>query len=477
MSVRRSIIKALAGQYSIMVINLATTLVMARLLSPAEFGIAAIALAVIYIAEAFREVGGGTFLVRERELSPEKVRSTFTVSVLATIAVVAVLLCLADPLAAFFAVPGLALYLKVVCLGFCLGPVTYPLMALMNRQLEFGNVAAINLAATLVRVVFSIGLAWLGFSAMSLAWAEVAAAGTTAALSLAMRGDISLFRPTLEHARAVIGFGAYSSLTGIFSRFNEALPMLFFGKLFGAEASALSQRALLLCLLPQRVVMSAIGAVALPVLSQQARDGGDLKASYLRALSTISAVEWPAVLVLAVLAEPIVLLLLGPSWLEVAPLVQILGPAAIFALPIGLQYPVLVAVGGIQDMPRLLVAQSAVMGTALALTAPYGLHAAAMSMFLALPINSLLSLKAVRRRIAFGWLELASMLLGSALATALAVAGPLLIGWYYDPGLSVFSTLAAIAAATLGWAIGLYITRHPLRDEIGRTRALIAQRA
>src|SRR5438128_2216734 len=117
---RRAIVWASAGQYLVIAFNFAGLLVMARLLAPAEYGVAVLGGAILAGAEAIREVAGGSFLVRERELTPEKVRSMTTMSALVTVVVAAVLMLAAEPLAGFFGLAQLAQYLRVSVLGYLL---------------------------------------------------------------------------------------------------------------------------------------------------------------------------------------------------------------------------------------------------------------------------------------------------------------------------------------------------------------------
>jgi hypothetical protein len=105
-------------------------------------------------------------------------------------------------------------------------------------------------------------------------------------------------------------------------------------------------------------VFGPLLAIALPEFSRQVRDGRDLKASYLNTLSLVTAVHWPAMIMLALLAEPVVVSVMGHQWMDVVPLVRIYCPALTLAVPIGLQYAVLSAAGGIHLLPRLLATQT-----------------------------------------------------------------------------------------------------------------------
>lgn len=461
-SIRRSIAWATIGQYGSLAVSFAAMLVMARMLTPAEFGIVALGTAILGIAEAVRELAGGGFIITERELTAEKIRTTTTINLLVTLAVVALLLALAPPLAAFFDAPDLAPYLSVATLGYALGPVVYPQQALLGRDMSFDKLAIVSVLFSIAGAAVSIALARLGFSSLSLAWGAVAASSVATVTCFAIRRDASIFRPALSQWRAVVRFGAYSCTSAILGRVGEALPMLIFGKLLDPARTALMHRAATLCLFPDKLILAVAGQVALPELSRQARQGTDLKATYLKALVLVSGVQWPFMALLAILAPQIVALLLGSQWTETVPLVRIIAPAIMFSLPISLQYSALVASGGVHLLPRLLAAQLTVTALALSATAPYGLEAAAWSMLVAVPLNALLSLAAVRSRIAYRWTELMTALAPSMFAALASAAGPLALALYSPSPMPWTFAAAAVGLGGAGWMLGLLAGRHAL---------------
>jgi O-antigen/teichoic acid export membrane protein len=475
-SLRRAVVWASVGQYLNIAISFSATLILARLLTPAEFGVSALGGAVLGIAEAVRELAGGTFLIREGDLTHGKIRSTTTVNFLVTVVVATMLSILAEPLARVFEMPALESYLRIAVIGFIFGTLLYPQQALLSREMAFNRLALINCAATFAGAVVSVILAIAGFKANSFAWGGVASSGAGTLIYLTVIRNFSIYKPSLSDWRSVVGFGAYSSATAILGRVAEAIPLLIFGKLLTASELAIGQRAVLLCLFPERLLLAAVGTVALPELSRQSREGRDLKAAYLKALSVISAVYWPFMIMLAVFAQPVVQLVLGRQWLDVVPLVQILGPALMLAVPITLQFSILVAADAVRTLPRLLALQTITTATALLLTVEDGLHAAALSMLVAMPLNAAMSIGAVRRAIAVRWAEIAAVILRSGAVTVAACIAPLMLALAFrdDVPLVVLAASGLLAAA--GWCLGLFLTAHLLWREIVQVTAALARR-
>jgi O-antigen/teichoic acid export membrane protein len=382
------------------------------------------------------------------------------------------------PLTVFFGRAELEPYMLVAALGFLGGPVSYQIAGLMSRSLAFGRIALITTVASAINAGVGIGLALLGWGYMSLAWAGAISALAAMGLYLHFWRDWSIFRPRLREWRSVVGFGVHDSAFGIISQIGEAVPYLIIGRALDAGALGLFQRAVLLALFPERVILAGVSAVALPAFSQQVREGQAPKASYLKALGLITAAQWPALVTLILLAEPIVRVLLGPQWQGVVAVLQILAGALLFSFPIALHYPTLVALGAIRIVPVTILAQALVAIGVLAFAAPSGLEAAALSTFAIVPFCSLLSLAVIRHFLKFGWLELAASTARSAVATLTCAAGPAAVaaatGW--QEALSIPLAIVAGVLAGVGWIAGLWLTGHPLLQEMMQIGAKLRHR-
>ena len=181
--------------------------------------------------------------------------------------------------------------------------------------------------------------------------------------------------------------GTWGSATAVLYRSSESLFWLILGKILDTHAVGLCQRAVLLAQFPERVILAGVGAVALPAFSDHARQGRALKEAYLSALEHVTAVQWPALILLAIMAGPIVSLLFGSQWLDVIPLVQVFALTQMLNFPTALNYPVQVAVGAIRHTAPLALAQTVISLVVLTYAARYGIRAVALSTFLTVPFN------------------------------------------------------------------------------------------
>ena len=470
MAVRRAFVWASLGQYLVISINLANTIVMARLVKPSDFGAAAIGTAIFAIAEAIRSLSGTTYLIQHRDLQSHTVRTSFTLNLVITCLLAALIVLSANRLALLLQAPALAEYLRVAALGYLTGPFVYPIWALLSRNMTFGVVAFVLATMALVNAVTSIALAQRGFGSLSFAWASAASTVAAVVIYHASWRDWSIFRPSFRDWRRIVAFGMSDGTAATITQVAESLPYLILGRLLGTDAMGLGQRAALLCLFPERVILSGVRAVALPAFSRTVHEGKDVRSEYLRAIELISAVQWPALILLFVLADPIVAVLLGPQWHNAIPIVEILAISLLFSFPLVLHYPVLVAVGAIRFIPPVLAGQAIFSIALLSFAATRGLQTAALSMLLIVPINSLISLGLVRRFIRFSWISFGSAVKKSAGCALASAAGPIAVGigdgW--PNHVSIGMGIAALALSGIGWLFGLWLTRHPLLGEIRR---------
>lgn len=468
--IRRAFVLASLGRYMMMVVNLAATLIMARLLAPADYGVAVLGGSALALAEAIRAVGGGAYLVQQKDLTPEQIRTNFTISLIATAVLVAAVLTLVRPLTEFFGRPELKPYLQVAVLGFVAGPITYQISALMSRSLDFGRMALVTTACAVINAGTGIFLALQGWGYMSLAWGTAVSALAAMVFYLNFWRDWSIFRPRLSEWRDVIRFGVHDSAFGMLSQIAEAAPYLIVGRVLDASSVGLLQRALLLALFPERVILAGVGAVALPAFSRLVREGNRPKAAYLNVLGLITAAQWPALVTLILLAEPVVYVLLGSQWQDAVPLLRIFAGTLLFSFPMALHYPTLVAIGRIRIVPITLLAPTAAMIGILAFAAPLGSEAVALSAFAIVPFSGLLSLAVVRHFLKFSWLELVAVLTRSAVITMACALCPLAAvmatGWHEKMSIPLAMVVGVLAI--VGWTGGMWVVHHPLLQEIAQ---------
>ena len=465
--IRKALLYTSLERYSNLAVNFLVVAAVSRLLSPAEIGVSAFGVAVWVSVEVLRDIPS-SYLVQQKDLSREDIRTAFTVMALISLAAVFVLIGSSAAIARLYDDPRLAAYLQVFALALLPGSFERPIMALFRRDMAFGPFAAVNVVTVLTNAAVTISLAFLGFGYMSFAWAALASSLACAALAIYFRPDFGVFRPHLAHWRRALRFGGTTAACSGLLQAVDMVPYIVLSRAFAFDAVGFYNRALLVSQSPNKLVLSGLSPVILPALASHARDGHDLKPPFLLAVSHISAVHWPAYLLLTLLAHPAVAILIGPQWFSIVPLVQIVALAMLASFASILIYPALMAVAALRHLLLwhlfAMPACIAISGTA----ALFGPAVLAASLLVTVPLQNAVGLYFVRRHAAFTWREFAGATGKSAviaLAT-IAVPGAYIASHGFTFAIPIATAIALGFGGVLGWGTGVWLTRHPLRDEM-----------
>jgi O-antigen/teichoic acid export membrane protein len=345
-----------------------------------------------------------------------------------------------------------------------------PILGLLQREMAFGKVAIITTFQVSVGAVVTIACAAVGLSSMSFAWGWFASAAAGTATALYLWPDHSIFRLIAGGWRSVLIFGGYYGANQMLARFYESVPSLVLGRTSSMDAVGLYNRALTICQLPDKVFLSGVVAVAVPAFSAMTRDNSSLKGPYLRGLSYITALQWPALSTLAILAYPIVSVVLGSQWKESATLIPIIAMALLFSFTFELNFPVLIAIGAMRDLFIRAVIVWPVSAVILSVGAYFGLKPMAFSLLFVIPFQAYVAILAVRKHIEMSWREIFLPLRKSLIVTMFTATGPLAVvavaGFRFE--LSMMEGLIGGLLAGLCWGIALWLTKHPFWEELHR---------
>jgi O-antigen/teichoic acid export membrane protein len=469
MSVHRSIFFSAVERYVSLLLFFVSTAVLSRLLTPKEFGVYAVINAVTaVIAISFQEFGGANYLIQKATLSERNIRTAFTITFCFSILTGAVLYFFAGVLGWLFSQEGVRLGIAIAVLNFAITPFSTTIIALLRRTLEFGTIAGGNLAGNVVNVVVSIALAALGYSFLAPIWGMIAGSAVQAGYLVAGRKDLRIFLPSLTGYRDVVRFGLYSSGVVLINVFYNSAPQLFLARLLDFAAVGLYSRAVSVTQVFDKLVIQVISPVIMPAIVAQTKSGGDLRRIYLDAISLLTVVHWPFLIFVAVMAQPIIWIWLGPSWLDIVPLIRILCTASLSLSAACLTYPVLVATGSVRDAlisslislpPSLLLILAA---------AFFGVEAVAASALLTLPFQAAVAIYFVGRRLNLKPSDLFRAMFKSGIVTVccgleVAVCAVLVNCDLLGP---VSGLLLACVLATGGWILALIAVEHPLLPKL-----------
>lgn len=468
-SFRRSLALTFASSTGATAVQFAVSLVIARLLTPAEIGIYSIAVVLVNIAHVFRDFGVSTYLQREAELTPAKVRSAIGVAYAIAWPIAAALFFGSGRAAGYFGYAEIQPVMQILAATFLLIPFSSVALALLLREFDARGVAVATLWGTVAYTVTSLSLALAGFGAASLAWANFANVAATGVCYLLMRPLHMSYRPSLVEMREVVRFGTGALFANLVRAINDALPDVLLGKLGTARQVGLVSRANSTVHLFLYIAGSAMTFGSQTYLARAHHAREPLEPILYRAAALVTAIGWPMLAVTAVAADEVIVGLYGKAWLEAAPAVVPL--ALMTAIELVFYYKVAAfnAIGRpyLASVPLLVTALARV---ALAVALFEGsIVSFSWALMLATLITAPVWLVLQHRYLGCGPVSLIRHLAPSAL---LAIVAGLLAraGLAMADAASVTSPILRImilaGPVALGWLGLLRILRHPVYAEL-----------
>lgn len=471
MDPRRQVLTALRWTASVKLVgqvaSWAMTLIVIRMLAPADYGLMAMAAVLpsfLYLANDF---GLDVVLVQRLEQSETMRRQVFGLVILVNLAFL-ILLFLAAPLVAnFFAEPRLTPLSRVLAIQFAFFIFDTLPRAKLERALEFKRLSLVSLAATLVGGLSSFVLAALAFGVWALAYGQlVTVAVTTVGLNLS---TWSLCRPSLS-LKGVwphLSFGGLVTANRLAWAVFEGADKVIGGKFLGQEIFGFYAVALHIATLPITKTAGVLSAVALPAFSQVQTQAAEVRAYFLKAVRISSVVAFPIFLGMASIAPDLVDLLLGQKWHPTAPLIQILALVMPVRMISMLLPPVLWGVGRPGVSATNLVIAALTMSAALVVGAHWGAVGIASAWLLAFPPILCISLYRARSAIGVSLGEFLSAMRWPAIASAIMFAVVIGIDKHVDSTYRAFVLPALIIAGVITYVLVLFtFDRGKVRETV-----------
>lgn len=310
-------------------IQVLSTIVLARLLTPADFGTVAMVTAIFAFANLFRELGLSTAAIQRATVTHAQHSNLFWLNV-ATGAVLSLLVAASSPLiAGFYRRPELLPIALALSPTFLLSSLGTQHGARLVRDMQFGRKAVASVVGALTTFLTAALLAQAGFAYWALVMGTLLGTSITTGLLVLL----SPFRPSWPSLGSgvipMLRLGMHITAFDILNYFHRNLDNLLIGKVWGSEALGHYSRAYSLLMLPLSSIRGPINAVALPALSKLQNSPAAFRLYYRRVTGLVALLSMPVSALLIAIADPLILTVLGPNWGETASLFQILAVVGI----------------------------------------------------------------------------------------------------------------------------------------------------
>lgn len=331
-SVRGGVI-AVASQGVRFVVRTASMMAMARLLTPEDFGLQGMVVAMTGFLALFRDAGLSAVTVQRETVSHDQISTLFWINVVVGAFLTVVVVVASPAIAAFYHDPRLTLMTTVSAVAFLINGLSVQHYALLQRQMRFVALGVIEVSSLVVSSTVGAVMAVLGYRYWSLVGMTVVLPIVTLVgcwVALPWRPGLPKRRSGMRSMLSMGGILTVNSLV-VYLAYNTEKVLL--GRFWGAEALGLYGRAYQLISLPADILISAIATVAFPALSRLQHDSERLQKAFLRGYSIVLALTIPTTVSCAIFADQIVRIMLGPKWGETVPIFRLMTPTIVaFAL-------------------------------------------------------------------------------------------------------------------------------------------------
>jgi O-antigen/teichoic acid export membrane protein len=332
-------------------IDLVTLLVLGRLLSPADFGLVAIAMSIIMVTEAVMELPVIQALVRLPALTKADLDTAFTLGLLRGLALALILLILAWPFALAYGDPRLICLISALAISPAARSLGSPRMAAFSRNLDFRPHFVIEVAGKIFAFAISVSLAWSTQNYWSLASATIAAPVSMVILTYVL----APYWPTLtlQEWRKFSGFLGWSTASQVVNALNWQMDQLLLGRFVNRLELGRFSMAANLAVLPTQVIVMQVLNPLMVAFSLIRGNSRRLAAAYQNSATAIVGAGIPIMVGMSLISEPMIRIILGRQWIEAASILRWLSLAIVPSLFVAPLAPLSMALSNTKIFLRL----------------------------------------------------------------------------------------------------------------------------
>ncbi|MBR4919277.1 MAG: lipopolysaccharide biosynthesis protein [Bacteroidales bacterium] len=312
------------GRIGTVGISFISNIVLARLLMPDDFGCIGMLYVFIAISGIFVSGGLGQALIQKKEPTHIDYTTVFYWNLVMSVIFYLILFFCAPAIARFYDIPLLKDVLRVQSIVLLIQSFAIVQANQLQKQLRFKELSTRNIVSALAGMTVAIIMAFLGYGV----WSLVASTLITALVSVALLWKMSTWRPTLEFSfqslKELFSFGGLMLLSSLVETIYTNLQSLIIGKFYSAKDLGYFTQAKKLEEVPTNSLSAIVNEVSFPVFSALQDDKEKLLAGVRKNVKAITYLNFPLMVLLMVIAQPLIVFLYGAKWSQAAPFFQIL---------------------------------------------------------------------------------------------------------------------------------------------------------
>ena len=298
-------------------------IVVARLVTPSEYGLLGILMVFINVSSVFVDSGLGNSLIYYNELKRRDLHTTFSMNIFISITLILLICSFSSFIEEFYGLENLALYLQVISLTILFNAFIVVPTAILKVKLSFKSLAVSNICSSVISGTLAIVMAYQGYGI----WALISQVMVRSFLQAIFLVILSKWIPRLvfykESFIRLYRYGINLITASCLTKVTEEGISFFLGKIFSPYNLGIYTRATQFSVLPSTSIGNVIISVLFPTLSLVKDDKDKFKQIYNAIIKIMSALSMPFFVILVVIAEPFIRLVLTEKWIAVVPFLQV----------------------------------------------------------------------------------------------------------------------------------------------------------
>jgi O-antigen/teichoic acid export membrane protein len=454
-------------------ISLGLNIILARLLSPEDFGLIGMILVFTGFLQVFKDFGLGSALIQRVKVTPLEVNTVFWTNVLVGFLLSLGLVLASEAIGVFYNNSNLKPLITVSALNFVIQAFNYVHNTLLKKELRFRKLFGVNFLSTLISGGVAVWMAYAGYGV----WSIVVQMLLNTVINTIVLWSISTWRPLFEFSwidlKNLMRFSLPLMGTQTIHYWNRNLDNLLVGKFLGEAALGAYTRAYALMLFPVRQISSMLSSVMFPSIALIQDDIARVAKLYIKSIRILSLINFPLMGCLFVVADQFVYTILGAQWYEAIPVIRILSTVGAMQSISTLNGNIFLGLGKTTLQLKLNLVLGVFIMSSIAIGVFFGLEGVAYGYLFSTLISGFVLRYFIAKLLKVGLLELLKPIAPSFIFSAMAVIASMLVKQAFD--LDATSLLHLIYVSLSYMVLVLALCIIFIRKELAATLSIFRQ--
>lgn len=332
-------------RFGTMIISFVSNVVLARLLSPDDYGCIGLLTIFIVLAETFVNGGFGAALIQKKEPTKDDYSTVFYWNIIVSILLYILLFFVAPYVAVFYKIPLLSSVLRVQGIILIIHALSIVQLNILRKQLQFKKLSVIQIVASIISVVIAIILAYEGFGVWTLVVQQLLMACIVTFILWITTNWKPILCFSLKSFKELFGYGAFLLLSDLLNALCNNLQGLIIGRKYSAVDMGFYSQARKLETIPTTSISQVVNLVAFPVYSKLQDNKEQLYLAVQKSSRMMNFLNFPLMILLILVANELIVFLYSDKWLESISYFQILCVSGLVNCIQSINYQVVCAVG------------------------------------------------------------------------------------------------------------------------------------